>query len=266
MFLKRLVTGLILSIVTILAIYFLSVPIFVTAFTLFMLLAALEWTILMDCKSFWSRLSFIVFVAVLMYLSTYIPILFILWGTFGFWLVSLFLIIVYPKNTKIWGRGIWIRGLMGAFALVPTWLTLNQLRLFYAPAFIIFMLLLIWGVDTGSYAAGKWFGKHKLIPKVSPNKTLEGLWGGLILPLMVAVVGCLILKIPFERWLLVMGLTLFTSIFAVIGDLSESMLKRQIGLKDLGQYLPGHGGMLDRIDSLMAAAPMFLLALIMINR
>lgn len=149
---------------------------------------------------------------------------------------------------------------MGVFTLAPCWLALIIIRSAENGAIILtFVLCLIWSTDIGAYFSGKWWGKTKLIPKVSPNKTWQGLYGGILLTIIVAVIGCIVFNISPLDWLIVVALAIVVAILSVIGDLLESMLKRQINIKDTGNYLPGHGGLLDRIDSLTAAVPIFLL-------
>jgi phosphatidate cytidylyltransferase len=121
---------------------------------------------------------------------------------------------------------------------------------------LLYVMLLVWGADSGAYMFGKLFGKHKLAPKVSPGKTWEGLIGGLVTS---AVISWL-----FGRYapLNVVPMTLLVcsviaALASVLGDLTESMFKREAGIKDSGHLIPGHGGILDRIDSLTAAVPVF---------
>ena len=116
-------------------------------------------------------------------------------------------------------------------------------------------MLVVWATDTGAYFAGRTLGKHKLMPSVSPAKTLEGLAGGL-LTTMVVVAGVMYIAPEQELGLLVV-VTLVTALASAFGDLSESMFKRAANIKDSGTILPGHGGILDRIDSLTAAFPVF---------
>ncbi|MFD2246603.1 phosphatidate cytidylyltransferase [Pontibacter ruber] len=118
---------------------------------------------------------------------------------------------------------------------------------------ILGLLLLIWASDTGAYIAGKTFGKHKLFPRISPGKTWEGWVGGTMLSLVVAWA----ISIPFNdlelyQWL---GVAVITAVFGVLGDLVESLLKRSLSVKDSGTLLPGHGGILDRFDSLLLVIP-----------
>jgi phosphatidate cytidylyltransferase len=123
----------------------------------------------------------------------------------------------------------------------------------YSGYVILGMVLLIWASDTGAYVSGKALGRHKLFARISPGKTWEGWLGGTLLSLVVAYVLSLYLpELDLVHWL---GLAVIISVFGVLGDLSESMLKRSLGVKDSGRLLPGHGGILDRFDSLLMVVP-----------
>ncbi len=123
----------------------------------------------------------------------------------------------------------------------------------------LLLLLFIWAADIGAYFTGKAVGRTKLAPTVSPNKTWEGVAGGMVLNGLVGVVaGLTWLKLSGTPLLLLILLGVVTGAISIIGDLFISMLKRHVGLKDAGRLLPGHGGVLDRFDSLLAAAPAFL--------
>jgi phosphatidate cytidylyltransferase len=124
-------------------------------------------------------------------------------------------------------------------------------------AILLVLFALIWGADSGAYFVGKKWGKHKLLPQVSPGKTWEGLSGALGVTVIITFFSLFIFKVPYIRWPVALCLALITVLFSIVGDLFESMLKRRVGLKDSGHSLPGHGGILDRIDSLTAAAPIF---------
>ncbi|MBD1398990.1 phosphatidate cytidylyltransferase [Pontibacter sp. JH31] len=118
---------------------------------------------------------------------------------------------------------------------------------------ILGLLLLIWSADTGAYIAGKNFGKHKLLERVSPGKTWEGWVGGTILTILVGWgLAVLFHDLELYQWL---GIAAIVSVFGVLGDLTESLLKRSLGVKDSGTLLPGHGGILDRFDSLIMVIP-----------
>ena len=147
--------------------------------------------------------------------------------------------------------------------MVSTWLALVVLhsRPDQGPHWVLFLLVLVWVADSGAFFAGRQFGRTKLAPKVSPGKTWEGVFGALI--------ACALFAFGYARFLELQGLaltgfiliSLVTVLFSVAGDLLESLLKRQHGVKDSGTLIPGHGGILDRIDSLFAAAPIFLFGL-----
>ena len=121
-------------------------------------------------------------------------------------------------------------------------------------------MALVWCADSGAYFAGRFFGKHKMLPNVSPKKTMEGLFGGLV----TAVIGMLVfLKLGYfgqygDNYVAVIGAGILAIVMSVIGDLVESMFKRLSNIKDSGRIFPGHGGMLDRIDSQLAAIPVFI--------
>ena len=122
----------------------------------------------------------------------------------------------------------------------------------------MYLFLLVWGADSGAYFVGRKFGKRKLAPTVSPNKSVEGLYGGILTTIIVMlVVQYQYLNLTWVQQLLFLILSLITVFGSVLGDLFESMIKRRAGIKDSGRVLPGHGGVLDRIDSLLAAAPIF---------
>jgi phosphatidate cytidylyltransferase len=152
------------------------------------------------------------------------------------------------------GRGIGL--LLGATVLLPTWLALVQLRQ-AGPLPLILTMAIVWLADIAAYFFGRAFGKHKLAPSISPGKTWEGALGG---ALAVVVYGlALAPELPDVLGknlpLLIVVLVLLTAV-SVMGDLFESLLKRQAGLKDSSNILPGHGGVLDRIDSLTSTLPL----------
>jgi len=159
---------------------------------------------------------------------------------------------------------------MGFLTLIPCAIAFITIRATEQGARDLFiLLLLVWSMDIGAYFIGKRWGKHRLIPNVSPKKTVEGLIGGMGAVLIVATLTDILFQplgthvISHLLWYL---LAMAIALIAVLGDLFESLLKRQSNLKDSGSLLPGHGGILDRIDSLLAAAPLYALALLLIAR
>jgi phosphatidate cytidylyltransferase len=180
------------------------------------------------------------------------------------WLVSLGMIIAYPKYTAFWRQSWKVRGFFGVLTLVPTWVAVVALRNslaeidpFYGASLIFYVLGIVWAADIGAFFVGVKFGRHKLRPNVSPGKTIEGLAGGVAASTAIIAFAALHYQVePSRIWLhlLIGALTVAVS---ALGDLNESMFKRCAGIKDSGKLLPGHGGILDRIDSLTAAFPVF---------
>lgn len=155
----------------------------------------------------------------------------------------------------------------GAFMLIMAWLALVHLHGMdsSAPILVLILMTWIWAADTGAYLVGRRWGRRKLAPTVSPGKTIEGALGGLVLAMLVAVLTWWLGyfdPIPLFALLL---LCLLVVLVSIGGDLLESLFKRQRGLKDSGSLLPGHGGVLDRIDSLIAAAPVYVLGIMILG-
>jgi phosphatidate cytidylyltransferase len=130
---------------------------------------------------------------------------------------------------------------------------------------MVYLFLLVWGADTGAYFAGKRFGKRKLMPRVSPAKSWAGVGGAVATVLLVSMLVQPYLHFAHDMGVGIYLLAVVVLFVSVIGDLTESMFKRQCGIKDSGSILPGHGGVMDRIDSLTAAAPIFALCLLVLG-
>ncbi|GED21036.1 phosphatidate cytidylyltransferase [Halomonas halmophila] len=180
----------------------------------------------------------------------------LLFGGVG-WLANLYWVTGYPERVAQW-RPLWVRLAMGAWVLVPTWVGFNVLREAGA-AWLLFVLLLVWGADIGAYFVGRALGRRKLAPSVSPGKSWEGVAGGVLVSSLLAVAFASWQSLSLGAGLGLLAVTVIVTLASVLGDLLESMLKRFRGLKDSSQLLPGHGGILDRIDSLTAAVPLFAL-------
>jgi len=174
--------------------------------------------------------------------------------SFIFWIVGapLLLRTGYPLKSPL------VMMLIGWFVLVPTCLALYQLREI-SPLILLGLMATIWISDTAAYFAGRSFGKHKLAVTISPGKTWEGVIGALIAVLIYALVWNYLTEEKFLTVFLV-PLLLVLVVLGVIGDLFESLVKRHAGVKDSGNLLPGHGGILDRIDALTSTLPVAMLA------
>ncbi|ORE87034.1 phosphatidate cytidylyltransferase [Oceanococcus atlanticus] len=176
------------------------------------------------------------------------------------WLLATVWVLNYPAGFAQIKSRVWLYGVLGWAAILPCYAAIWHLHgLEHGRELIFLLLFLVWATDTGGYFAGKRFGRHKLAPLVSPNKTWEGLVGGVVLAMaLAAAAGYWVFEPP--RVLAFTALGLGVALVSVIGDLSVSMFKRQCGVKDTGRLFPGHGGALDRLDSLLSAAPVMLVA------
>ncbi len=196
-----------------------------------------------------------IFAVLAVFLDQYLPQIWpIIWGGASlFWLSALVTVRRYPEPGITSER--WLPHI-GVLLLTATTLSIYALWT-DSPWWLMYLFALVWVADSGAYFAGRQFGKTKLIPDVSPNKTVEGLIGGLLLT------GAVMAGVAYYRHLTGLHLAGFvvlsviTVLASVLGDLFESLLKRKVHIKDSGTLLPGHGGVLDRIDSLLAAAPIF---------
>jgi phosphatidate cytidylyltransferase len=237
------------------------------------LIGAHEWAALMRFPRPW-RPVFVLAVAAAMPLGlwmTSIPELRValMVAASAWWIYTLNMILRYQNDATapawlIGDAGLPQRVLAGIVVLVPAWIavTLMHATPFIGGGLVLAFMLLVWGADSGAYVAGRTFGRDKLASRVSPGKTWQGVWGALLAGAIVAG-GC---AVWLDRTgpamlggLMVLGLA--TVLISIVGDLFESLVKRIAGVKDSGRILPGHGGVLDRIDSITAAAPVFALGL-----
>ena len=152
----------------------------------------------------------------------------------------------------------------GTLAVIPAWCALALIHADEPNGnrWLLAALSVVWAADTGAYFAGrkfggKWFGNRKLAPRISPNKTIEGLLGGMLGGVAAGLLFATIAGMTLAQVPAVAAVALATAVFSVIGDLYESLLKRHVGAKDSGSLIPGHGGVLDRLDGVLAALPIF---------
>ena len=265
---QRVITGFVIAAAFFFALFLSSPYSFSLITAIVVIYAAWEWSDLAGFSSLFARLLYAFSLAVLLVISGYLlgvessSLNFDMSKTLMAWLVPWWAIALlwvqgYPSSAVLWGNS-WVRALIGYLVLVPAWLAL--VILIHADQgewLIIIVVLIVAFADTGAYFSGRAFGKHKLATNVSPKKTWEGLVGGVVVNLIFAIVLLLALKI--EQWHMLLGLVMMTVLASVLGDLLESMVKRHRGIKDSGNILPGHGGILDRLDSLTAALPVFTL-------
>ena len=261
---SRVLTALVLAVVLITVVLGLPAPATLVLIALVVLTGAWEWSALLGLTKTAARIGYVLLVlaalAVAWALSrepAALRGLLLLAG--AWWLVALLWLALAPKSVRGWSASI-----AGLFALVPAAVALAEIRLTpgYGAALTLFTLMLIVAADTGAFFAGRQFGRVPLAPQVSPGKTWEGVIGGLVFSGLVAWGGAAWFGVaPLQM----VSVGLVTAAFSVVGDLTESMLKRYAGVKDSGSIFPGHGGVLDRIDSVTAGAPLLLLGLLQIE-
>lgn len=260
----RILTGLALGIAIGLGVLHLSNGIIAVAFALITLGGAWEWSRLMGKGGLPYGIIYMLAIGACLAALWWLPdagatrvILMLAAVWWGVVLIALCLVVEPPKPGPWLSAGF---ALSGFLTLVPAWLAMVRLHE-QAPPRALFVLLLVWMADTAAFATGRRFGRIKLAPAISPGKTREGLWGAIVACALFALLAGWWLELDAVSWAYFVGLSLLAVLFSVVGDLFESLLKRCAGVKDSGQILPGHGGVLDRIDSLTAAAPVFMLGL-----
>lgn len=266
---QRLLTALALIPLVIWAVLELSTAVLGLILALFVLLGSWEWARLIGLHSTLARFAYVTFIAMLLYLSKFLlatseNFIFAALVVAGlWWLIGTVWVFRYRGETGLKPIDTQFGLFVGVIVLIPTWLAMTYIHAFSedGPAMLLFVMVLIWAADSGAYFAGRKFGKHKLAPQVSPGKTIEGVVGGLVAAALFSVIGATSFDLPVLGGISFVLLSLIVVLLSVIGDLFESLFKRRAGVKDSGQLLPGHGGVLDRIDSLTAAAPIFALAL-----
>ncbi|WP_438970488.1 phosphatidate cytidylyltransferase [Methylophaga sp.] len=228
-------------------------------------LAAVEWLQLMGFKQKIKIAGIVITMVLTGFLCfVYMPTFFLLAATLLVWLMATILVVLFahkPLPVKVVDLfrsrffGVMIATIILIGFVASASLIHNSSE--QGPILLLFGLVSVWLADTGGYFAGKRYGKNKLAKAISPNKTWEGVAGGLVLSgifALVFYVSLLDTNMSLFSWLLITGVIVLISI---VGDLFESVFKRCFNVKDSGQLLPGHGGMLDRIDSLLAAVPVF---------
>lgn len=268
---QRILTAVILVPLLVAALFYLSLPWLTLIFAVFMAAAAWEWAGLTGLRHIAARLAYVAAV--------------LLFGVLGLKLIPLDpeLIVSFLTASALWWlwalvelisrrdvtRGMFAtmtgRVVGGFLVLVPLWVAAVYLLAAdeERPRVLLFLLVLVWVADSAAYFAGSVFGRTRLAPHVSPGKTVEGVAGGVLGVVLLAwLCGTILWKFEGMSLATWIGLAAVTALFSVVGDLTESKLKRIAGVKDSGRLLPGHGGVLDRIDALTSAVPVFALGAI----
>ncbi len=264
---QRVVTAIILVAIVLAAIVAFPPSWFAAFVVLFIALGAWEWSALAGLPEKPWRAAFALVCLAAMFMLAHVELslgtvllqVSVLW-----WLVAFVLVYFYPRGAAVWHRRLVLLP-VGLLVLLPGFLALVRLRAHEDYVFLILLLImLITAADSGAYFSGRAFGKRKLAVHVSPNKTWEGFAGGMVAVCAVLWLALLARGVEptvTQGLLLTLGAVVLGAA-SVVGDLFESMLKRQAGVKDSGALLPGHGGVLDRIDSLTAALPVYTVLLI----
>ena len=273
---QRIITALILAPIMIIGIFFLPLKQFAFFIAAIATIGAWEWANIAGYQRKWGRIFYAFIVFACMYatarwlrVNEEHVIYFLGVGT-AWWVVAFALVKNYPGGTDLW-HARYIRGFLGLCVLIPMWVGFMQLKQMpHSSILIIYVMLIVWGADTGAYFSGKKWGRSKLAPQVSPGKSWAGFWGGLV---TTCVIGCLF-ALSIHEWLRPLSpedlaklavITVLTMVISVLGDLVESMMKRYRGIKDSSDLLPGHGGVLDRIDSMAAAVPIFAFCMLVLG-
>ncbi|MFE8073223.1 phosphatidate cytidylyltransferase [Marinobacteraceae bacterium S3BR75-40.1] len=261
---QRIITALILAPIAIGGIFFLPPNGFAVFIGAILAIAAWEWGNLSGFEGQPMRVGYALVIAALIAWVTWAPALAALWLAVVFWAMVLFLVKAYPTGTQLWQAPM-VRLAMGVPVLVGAYVGLHHLRtadvvlgrLDSNLVLILYSFAIVWAADIGAYFSGRAWGKRKLAPQVSPGKSWAGVYGGLVSVLLLSLLVGWWIEVQARDLLVLVIVTQITAVVSVYGDLFESMLKRHRGIKDSSALLPGHGGVLDRVDSLTAAVPVF---------
>jgi len=264
MLLTRILTALVLLPLVIGAIFWLPTTGVAVVLGVFLGIGAWEWGLLTRLANPGARIVFTLitlaaFVLLWWQMGATATIA-IIWLAVLWWILAVFILLRFPRGWDVSVGLPPVAGLLGLLLLCAPFVALVRLHGGVAgPQLMLCLLVLIWAADTGAYFAGRALGRHKLAPRVSPGKTVEGAVGGIALTLVAAALGAWWFGYAGGQAFGFVLLGGITALFSIVGDLTISMFKRQAGVKDSGRIFPGHGGVLDRLDSLLAAAPCFVL-------
>lgn len=266
---QRITTALFLAPLPVLAVLFLPTPWLAAGLALVLLAGLWEWTTFAGIHDRLPRAAFLTANALLMAA--------LIWGggpsLFTLKLLSLVGVLWWLVGVPLWlarpafasadaptSRA--LKLFAGTLGIVPAWCALGWLHAEdpLGPRWTLYALLVVWIADSGAYFAGSKFGKRKLAPSISPGKTWEGVYGGLAATAVLALLAFPLLGLGWTSLPALLLATLLVAAISVVGDLFESLMKRHSGVKDSGALFPGHGGLMDRLDSILAALPVFVVA------
>jgi phosphatidate cytidylyltransferase len=260
---KRIVTGSILAAIVVVATLALSSFWFALLIAVFVLVGAWEWSGMVSWPSPGQRLAYSVATLPVVFATAWLVesdtgIWLILLVGLVWWLVALAWVVRAQQGSAVDALNhAALRLLAGWLILAPAWGAVVYLHSTAGPWWVLYLVFLIAAADSGAYFVGRRLGRRRLASNISPGKTLEGVAGGLLAVAILAI--SVALLADFSRPLGFVVLSMITALVSVLGDLTESVVKRRAGLKDSGSIVPGHGGILDRVDSITAAAPVFVL-------
>jgi len=265
----RIITALIAIPLLFLAIWYLPSLYFALLVALLIAFSAWEWTSLMGLPKTYLRYVYVFIVLLGLYFVQALPIFPVLLLGLLIWIWAALAVFRFNQGHQSLGFQFpEVQAVTGFFILVTCWLALINLRLGagdFGAIRLMLGLLIVFAADTGAYFAGRFWGRHPLASKVSPKKTWEGVVGGLVLAFIVAAVPTFFIPMTMKQRISLWILAILVALFSVVGDLTISMLKRQTGLKDTGHLLPGHGGLLDRVDSIASGILVFSLGLLLLG-
>jgi len=255
---QRIVTAVVLLAVLLTVFFILPRPAAVGVLGSFIIVAAWEWSGFLALDTFFRRAAYVVLVAALMFLSIRVfpermSILPMLLAGLLWWFCAFVLVLRYPVTIRPD-----LGAICGVLVIIPAWTAMVALLESgdEGPKYVLLVLSIVWAADIGAYFFGRRLGRTKLAPSLSPGKTWEGVIGGLFAAMGAALLGAWWLDLPA---VFLVPMSLSVAAISVVGDLTVSMFKRNAGLKDSGNLFPGHGGVLDRVDSVTAAVPLFAL-------
>ena len=272
---QRIITGVVLAVGLLSALWFLPDTALMVLLALVLLIGAWEWAALSGLVGSVARVCYVLCIAAVLLvlwwgsqLNTQLAPRWIIVTGGVWWLLALVCVTTYPASARIWGKQA-LELVIGALVLVPAlFATLALIQVPQGRLWVLFVVLIVASADIGAFFSGRRFGHRRLAPSVSPGKTIEGLVGGLCSVALLALICAWgvsytspggFTAMPTADWLQWLLVVVITGLASVLGDLNESMVKRHRGIKDSGTILPGHGGVLDRVDSLSAALPVFVL-------